>query len=145
MHELVSRTLFDEAVANLGEPLLRLRDWRINSSVYPILDITFGASGIPAFRLRLVCDDWDDQPPSIVFLTPEGEVCNSITRDPKGIFNESKHEVTGLPFVCTPGSREYHIHSSHLSDNWSTYKNKSGFDLGGILTKLWRAWKSIPK
>jgi hypothetical protein len=145
VHELVSKRLFDDAVSKLGKPLLTLREWSINSADYPILDVTFGASGTSPFRLRLQCDDWDDQPPSIVFLTLEGEPRDSITQDPKGIFNASNHELTGRPFVCTPGSREYHTHSSHLTDDWSNYKNKSDFDLGGILTKLWRAWKMIPK
>ena len=79
MHELISKRLFDEAVSNLGESLLRLRDWNVNSGVYPILDITFGASGVSPFRLRLVCDDWNDQPPSIEFLTPDGSLRESIT------------------------------------------------------------------
>lgn len=145
MHELISKRLFDEAISNLGEPLLRVRDWKINSSDYPILDITFGAGGPSPFRIRLLCDDWNDQPPSIEFLTPEGNLRESVTRDPAGIINENKHEITGRPFICTVGSREYHTHSSHRADDWSNYKNKSGFDLGGILTKLWRAWKTIPK
>jgi hypothetical protein len=39
------------------------------------------------------------------------------------------------------GVREYHTHSSHVSDAWENYKTKSGYDLGGVITQVWRAWQ----
>lgn len=143
MHKAASKKLFDSQV-NFPEALLRLRNWKVNQTEYPVLDVTFRDERGRSFRVRLVCDDWDDQPPSIEFLSPEGELLRSITRDPAGIFNEGPHPNTGRPFVCTIGAREYHTHSSHLNDYWTNYKGRPGFDLGGILTKLWRAWKTIP-
>lgn len=144
MHRAASKITFDEEVSKYDDRLLLMRDWKINSTEYPVLDLTFGASGANPFRILLNCEDWNDEPPSIVFLDIDGEPRSAITRDPAGIFNESAHPITRRPFVCTPGSKEYHTHTSHLTDHWSNYRNKSGFDLGGILTKLWRAWKTIP-
>lgn len=142
MHKAASKMMFDDEVAKLTPRLLELRDWMINSSEFPVLDITFGASGQPkTLRVRFLFDDWNDLPPSIQFQTLEGEPLKSIAKDPKGVINSSAHPVTGLPFVCSIGSREYHTHSSHTSDHWSNYKGKPGFNLGDLVTKLWQAWK----
>jgi hypothetical protein len=142
MHKAASKVLFDAEVAKLNQRLLDIRDWQIHSGEYPILDVTFGASHSESSqRIRFTCDEWDDLPPSIQFLSPDGEPLSSLKRDPAGIINTSPHPSTGFPFVCTIGSREYHTHSSHINDHWSNYKGESGFDLGGIVTKLWRAWK----
>lgn len=143
MHEAASKALFDAEVEKLTPRLIRLRNWTLHSTTYPVLDVSFRSDSDrrSPLRIRLICEDWNDQPPSIQFLSLEGELLSAIKRDPAGIFNESAHPLTGRPFVCTPGAREYHTHSSHVSDYWSSYKEQSGFDLGGILTKLWRAWR----
>jgi hypothetical protein len=38
------------------------------------------------------------------------------------------------------GSREYHTHSSHLSDSWGPRRTDPRFTLFGIVTQLWHAW-----
>ena len=145
MHEAASKAIFNAEVEKFTDQLLRVRGWTLHSKTYPVLDVSFHSESRTPLRVRLLCDDWNDHPPSIQFLSLEGQFLSSIKKDPAGIFNESAHPSTGRPFVCTPGSREYHTHSSHTTDYWSNYKNKSGFDLGGILTKLWRAWKKVPE
>jgi len=39
------------------------------------------------------------------------------------------------------GVREYHTHPSHTGDVWENYKDRSGYDLGGLLTQVWRVWQ----
>jgi hypothetical protein len=39
------------------------------------------------------------------------------------------------------GVREYHMHPSHVGDVWDNYKSRPGYDLGGVITLVWRAWQ----
>jgi hypothetical protein len=140
VNEVASKALFDAEVESFPQKLLDLRGWTINSNTYPALDVSFAFNG-RAGRVRMICDDWNELPPSIQFLNSGGEFLSTIGRDPAGVINVSPHPATGRPFICSPGSREYHAHPSHLDDRWDNYKNRSDFNLGGILTKVWRAWK----
>jgi hypothetical protein len=142
MHKAVAKITFDAAVAKLKARVIGLRDWKVNSSEFPVLDITFGASKPDtAQRIRFSFDEWNDLPPSITFLSAAGEPLKTVKGDPKGVINVNAHPITGLPFICSIGSREYHTHSSHTSDLWENYKDKPGFDIGSIVTKVWNAWK----
>jgi len=143
MHEALSRALFEEEVNQFRPELFESRGWTFFSRTYPILDVGFSARDGARLRLRLVCDDWNDLPPSVEFYDWEGQPRSSIERDPAGVFNNSAHPITRKPFVCMKGVREYHTHSSHLSDKWDAIKNDKRFSLGGILTQLWHAWKDI--
>jgi hypothetical protein len=146
MHKAASKILFDAAVAKLSGRLLELRDWKLNSWEFPVLDVTFGASDPEkAFRVRFIFDEWDDLPPSVCFLTAAGDPERTVHRDPKGVINTGSHPSTGLPFVCSIGFREYHTHTSHLTDHWSNYRGKPGYDIGDLVTKLWQAWKKAVK
>ena len=140
MNKIASTALFDTEVEAIPEELLGLRGWTIDSREYPILDVSF-RNGKGDVRVRMVCDNWNELPPSILFLDSDGQELSAINRDPAGVINVGPHPTTGRPFICHPGSREYHTHSSHTGDLWDNYKNKSGFDLGGILTKVWHAWR----
>jgi hypothetical protein len=93
----------------------------------------------------MVCDNWNELPPSVELLEADGTAMMAIPQGPTGVFNASAHPVTRKPFICMAGSREYHTHSSHTTDLWDNYKDKSGYDLGDILGQLWSAWlKSQP-
>lgn len=144
VHEVASKALFDAEVELLPQRLLDLRGWRVISGTYPILDVKFESNGRVG-RVQMICDDWNEQPPSIQFLSEDGELLSIIARDPAGVINVGPHPLTGRSFICIPGSREYHTHSSHTGDLWDNYKGKSDFNLGGILTKVWRAWQKSPK
>jgi hypothetical protein len=141
VHEEVSRQLFDEAVRGLPAELCTLRGWTIHSATFPTLDMSFSAPGRAATRLRVQCDDWNSLPPSIVWLDEQGNLAKTIAPAPGNQFQQA-HSVTGRPFVCMAGVREYHTHSSHTGDLWDNYKNRSGYDLGDIITQVWRAWQT---
>jgi len=140
MLEAASKALFDEQISCLQPSLLQLRRWHILASDFPVFDLVFGHETRPPLRLRLACDNWNELPPSIELLDREGSSLLSPPRDPAGIFNPGPHPATKKPFICMRGSREYHNHSSHVQDHWDKLKMLSGYDLGGILTQVWKAW-----
>src|SRR5689334_8392558 len=117
LNKEVSRVLFETQVGGLSARLLDLRQWTVKSMNFPVLDVAFAADGRTPLRVRLLCDDWNDRPPSVQLLSPDGDPLTQVARDPAGIFNNSAHPVTGRPFICTPGSREYHTHTSHTADH----------------------------
>ena len=145
LNSVASQELFEEQTKHLKGPLLVARGWTAFSSAFPVLDIGFTSQGRLPIRFQLNCEDWHEKPPSVALLSWEGERLRSVPTGPTSVFNSSSHPVTGFPFVCMPGSKEYHSHPSHLNDHWENYKTRSGYDLGGIVHQIWLAWmKSRP-
>jgi len=140
MLEVASKAIFESQVSRLELPLLQLRRWRILGAKYPAFDVVFDHETRPSLRIRLICDNWNELPPSIVLLDQQGNFLSTPLRDPAGIFNAGPHPVTNRPFICMRGSREYHTHPSHTGDHWDNVKMLSGYDMGGIVTQVWRAW-----
>jgi len=141
MHDAVSKQLFDRAVANLGAELCLARGWTVLATAYPVLEVEFSAPTREPIRLRARCDSWDSVPVSLEWLDAEGGALANIPQGPGGQLNNSSHPQTGRPFVCMAGVREYHTHPSHLGDSWDNYRGRPGYDLGGVITQVWRAWQ----
>lgn len=140
MNRALSQALFErEANALNSARLLELRNWMINGITFPVIDITFSQPDRNSFRVRLLCNDWNEQPPSVELLSADGSYLEKLPSG-SGVLNSGLHGNTGRPFICTPGTLEYHTHPSHLQDSWENYKGKSSFDLGGLLTQIWNAW-----
>lgn len=142
MHEAACRRLFDDAVAGLTHELCSTRGWTLVTSTFPILEVGFEAPGRTPFRVRLICDDWNELPPSVLLLDGSGAPLTTLPSSPGTPFNGSAHPTTGRPFVCMVSTREYHTHTSHVGDRWENYRDRAGYELGGILTQLWRAWQA---
>jgi hypothetical protein len=146
MHALASQVLFETQTAHINERIAAIRGWIINDLACPIIDLTFTSSGRTPLRLAARCEDWNSQPPSFALLAADGTRLRSgadlkqISPNPTGVFNAGAHPLTGFPFICSVGSREYHTHSSHTNDPWESYRSRPGYDLGGILTRYWHAW-----
>jgi hypothetical protein len=141
VHEAVSRRLFEASVTMLTSDVCESRGWRIVTAAYPILAVEFAAPGRVPMRVRLSCDEWDTLPPSVTFHSTDGAALATLPTSPGSQFNNSAHPSVGRPFLCMAGSREYHTHTSHLGDLWDNYKARPGYDLGGLLTQIWRAWQ----
>lgn len=141
MHREAAEAIFRAHTQGISEHLMALRGWQLFGRDYPILDVGFSAPGRTSLRLRLMCDDWNDAPPSIILLTLGGGPIAQVPQGGGSVFHQGPHPQTGKPFICMAGSYEYHIHPNHTSDNWSNYKTRSGYDLGGIVTQIWNAWK----
>lgn len=140
MHPDVSKTLFEEEISLWPSDLAKAYDWILHSVAYPLIDCEFIRADRTPLRVKLLCDEWDDLPPSISLLNSDGEFLTTLQPNPTGVFNPSAHDRTGRPFVCSPGSREFHTHPGHLNEPWAQFKGKPDFSLGAILIKLWRAW-----
>jgi hypothetical protein len=140
VHEAVSRQLFEDAVNGFSPELCMARGWILRLAEYPLLEIDFTADARQAVRIRLKCDGWNSTPPSVEWFDTAGNVLPSLPQGPGGQLNNGAHPQTGRPFVCMAGVREYHTHPSHTGDLWDGYKNRPGYDLGGIVTQIWRAW-----
>lgn len=146
MHPLASKALFQAQVEHITEKLAAARGWLIHKIEYPSVDLTFTADLRTALRLLANCEDWNSEPPSFKLLSATGVPLKSspapaeISPNRTGVFNTSTHPATGLPFICSPGAREYHTHSSHINDHWEAYRSQTGYDLGGLLTRYWHAW-----
>jgi hypothetical protein len=141
MHKTVSKALFDKQ-AGFPPVLLVERHWEIVAREFPVLDLIFKGSGRVPLRLQFICPDWNELPPSIALLSADGAYLTVIPRDPGGVFNPSAHPTTGRPFICMKGALEYHTHTSHLNDRWDALRGHSSYDLGGIVTQVWRAWRT---
>lgn len=145
MNRAASTALFKEHVRYLDGDLLKMRNWRAFSLEPSLIDVAFFASSRLPFRVQMNCEDWNELPPAITLLSVDGGFLTVVPRGPTGIFHQGPHPTTKRPFVCMAGSREYHTHPSHIPDSWENYKMRSGYDLGGILTRVWNGWlKSTP-
>jgi hypothetical protein len=144
MNEVAAKALFDAEMPALLS-LAKLRGWEVHSAAYPLVDVTFVSTERMPLRVQMHAPDWNDTPPSVALLLPSGDLCPSEKLPQHNMFNRSAHNVTGKPFICSPGTKEYHTHSSHLNDPWDNHRGKSRNNLPGILTQIWNAWQHAPK
>jgi len=141
MHPAAAKALFEQGGVTLTPELAQRRQWVLHSLAYPLIDCSFTATGRATLRVRLMCDEWNDLPPSITLHAADGSLLNQALTNPTGVFHPSPHPVTNRFFVCMRGSREYHTHPSHVNDPWESLKNSGNYTLGGILTQVWHAWE----
>lgn len=139
MNKSLSKEIFDNESGSFPDKLLELRSWIINEKSYPILDVTFHSTTRKPLRIRMICDNYNEEAATIQLLNEDGTILQHAPTG-HGVINPSLHPTTLRPFICSPGSKEYHTHSSHLNDSWENYRGQSGFDLGGMLTKIYNAW-----
>ena len=137
MHEALARANFDEDVADLGDVAADSYGLIVNARTYPIFDVTISHSR--PLRLRMAANDWNELPPSIDLLNPDGSALSD--RLPGGIFHPGAHPATGRPFICMRGSREFHTHPSHVNETWAQYRGQDGMGLIGILLQIATAWR----
>lgn len=137
MHEALARANFVRDVELLSPLFLHNRGWTLNEANFPVLDITFESE--KPLRVRLQCDEWNDLPPSVQLLKPDGS--EWVAGLPGSTFHQDKHPITSKTFICMVGSREYHTHTSHITDHWANYKNQDGMNLPGLLDRFNRAWR----
>jgi hypothetical protein len=105
-----------------------------------------GALAARAFGARFGLDDFDQLPPSVTFrdpwtwqVLPHRALPTAIFVDDHGTATrvlQERHPETGLPFLCVPGTREYHSHPEHTGNAWVLHRQTFAlFDLVGL---VWR-------
>lgn len=140
MHKALAKVLFDKST-NLWPPeLAAASGWVLHEVKFPIIDCEFTKTGRTPIRIRTDWSDWNDQPPSVQLLNSDGIPLMELPQGLPNQFNGSAHPVTGRPFICMAGTKEFHTHSSHLNEPWENYQHKPNYDMGGILMQIWNAW-----
>ena len=139
MHEELAKLNFKRDVAHLTPVFLGSRNWTVNETQFPILDVTF--NGTKPLRMRLACDGWDELPPAEEVLTIDGKPWSGTSTN--SIFHPNGHSVHRGPFICMRGFRGYHTHGSHVNDLWSNYRGQDGNNLPGLLDQVSRAWRAM--
>ena len=137
MHEALARANFERDAAALTDQTAALQRLVVHQRAFPFVDVTIIHS--KGIRVCLKADDWDDLPPSIAILNPDGSPWTTAL--PGGVFNGGPHSLSGRPFICMRGSREYHTHSGHVNDVWQNYRGQDGMGLIGILMQLSSVWR----
>jgi len=137
VHEALARANFARDVELLSPTFLKNRGWTVNCVEFPTLDVTFNSDN--PLRVRLRCDEWNELPPGVQLLKSDGSEWESGLHGP--VFHQDKHPLTGRTFICMVGAREYHTHTSHVTDQWVNYKDKDGMNLPGLLDRFNRAWR----
>jgi hypothetical protein len=141
VHEALARANFEEDVAALTDVTAARQKLIVHTRCYPILDVTVRHA--KPIRLRFQGDSFDELPPGITILKPDGTPWTDPL--PGGVFNGGPHSAKGGPFICMRGSREYHTHSSHVNERWDNYRAQDGMGIVGILMQLASAWRSAVK
>jgi hypothetical protein len=117
--------------------------WQITAASFPELSVVFThprSSRHVGFRFQ--CDSWDEQPPSLSLFDPDTKAELPWDKWPQGVWAVGNpHPVTNKPFLCLPGIREYHIHTSHVTDHWHNYKAKGSYTLTFIVDRVWQRFK----
>jgi hypothetical protein len=85
VHKALAQANFDEDVAVLTPAFCRRQNWQLNECAFPVMDVTLLAQR--PIRLRFICQDWREMPPSIVILTPSGEDWSEEFGGANGVFN----------------------------------------------------------
>jgi hypothetical protein len=138
VHEQLARANFESDVANLTPVVISSCRLQVHSTDFPVLDVT--VEHTKPLRLRMRADNWDELPPSVELLRPDGIPLTNLV--PGGIFHAGPHPHTNRPFVCMRGCREYHTHPSHLNEAWEQHRGRDGMGLVGILMQIASGWRS---
>jgi hypothetical protein len=152
---LVSRGKFDQALEQFRgtERMQRARGIFLVQAFFPDMEFLFSIPRLKPltvlFSVKINFDNYDLEPLSIRFTDPlTGEnlpvatvpmlrKIEHLDRPPEFQPLVQK-DATGLPFICMPGTREYHVHPAHTGDAWLRHRSIAGEGtLGFILDKLY--------
>ncbi len=94
--------------------------------------------------VRLLYDNYDVWPPSLTFINaftgePAPPSARALVLTDQGFRNVllDQHPRTGLPFLCVPGTREYHTHPQHTGDAWLLHRNEREGSIVTISDRIW--------
>lgn len=95
--------------------------------------------------IKLDYSDYDFEPPSLTFIDllsgqptmPHTRAILATEEGPRDVLI-NRHPLTGLPFLCFPGIREYHTHPQHSGDRWELHRQQGGGSLTTICDRVWR-------
>ena len=141
MDSEVSQRKFQAEVESLGgeaAAYASAKGWRVISADYPLLAVALRHSRSGReIEFRFSCNDWDGMPPSLTLHDPaDGRELGWSEWPKRGWSVLNSHPSTGRPFLCLPGIREYHSHSSHVRDRWDGYRLRGSYRLRDIVDRV---------
>jgi hypothetical protein len=102
------------------------------------VDVSLTAPGTDErFRTVLLCDGYDAQAPLLDFAEVESGASLGREHWPRlagAPMNSISYDGRYLPIVCVPGTRGYHLHSSHSNEA----HERSIWRLPAVATLIWR-------
>lgn len=111
------------------------------------VSMSTGSGPLPAVvcAVRLMYDNYDLWPPSLTFIDvfsrepakPHVRAFLPTDDGPRDVLID-QHPVTGLPFLCVPGTREYHTHPQHTGDDWLLHRTLGEGSISNICDRVWR-------
>ncbi|HET6252974.1 MAG TPA: putative metal-binding protein [Puia sp.] len=152
---LVSRSKFGESVERFiqVEKVQRVRGISLLKAEFPDIYLQFAAPQLtPPPIMFTICfnfDNYDLEPISVRFVHPF--TLQPLPQSPFGMvravanafgvkemMNLIQQDPGGPPFLCIPGTREYHRHPAHTGDDWLLHRNKGGEGtLGFLVDKIY--------
>lgn len=108
---------------------------------------TSAATPLPAVvcTARISYDNYDLLPPSVTFIDafsrkpsrPHARAILGTPEGPRDVLIDG-HPITGQPFLCLPGIREYHTHPQHTGDEWLLHRSTRAGGLWTVCDRIWR-------
>jgi hypothetical protein len=141
MDRAVSRRKFKRAVDAIrgrAAGFAAAAGWEVVDDAYPILAVVLTH---PTSRrrvgFRFLCDNWDELPPSLSLFDPDTGAELPWAKWPQGGWAAGNpHPRTHKPFLCLPGIREFHTHTSHLREKWDNLQGRDTYSLLYILHRV---------
>lgn len=126
-------------------------------ATFPNIELLFMATQlIPSpvvFSVRINFENYDLEPPSVLFINPFTRELLRINQVLTHFFKKNGLDQQGkmigqallqaetlesIPFLCIPGVREYHNHPFHTGDSWLLHRKLGGEgSLSYLIDKLY--------
>lgn len=137
-----------------NEAVYRRRGWLMLAHEGVQFEIAFltpvvvsaGAACLAPVCVRFDYSNYDLWPPALEFIdVRDGSYVRPGTRalvatdeGPRDLLVDT-HPASGRPFLCVPGTREYHSHPQHSGDSWLLHRSQHAGGLVRLCDLVWRS------
>jgi hypothetical protein len=143
--ELENWDLNAESYGRRGWLMLERNETSVTIAFLAQLPLAVAVVSMIAACVRFDYSNYDLWPPSLTFIDP-------FTREPTQPFLGALyaevdgprnalaglHPMTGMPFLCLPGVREYHAHPQHSGDDWLLHRAAGEGRLAVLCDHIWQ-------
>lgn len=123
------------------------QDLRVEIAFTTRVSLSTGNAPLPlvACAIRLGYENYDIWAPTLTFIDwisrlpvkPHVRAIMQTSDGPRDVLVD-EHPTTGLPFLCLPGIREYHIHPQHSGDSWLLHRQAGEGTISNVCERVWR-------